>query len=199
MPDSITIDVKQFTNFQSDMNTLKGKIGGIVDDVLNKGAEDIATLAKQKAPVDMGGMRAEISANNSLFLEKHITVNAFYAPFIHFGTGKYAAEEVARLPADWQQYAATFKGQRGGGSFDEFLRNMIEWVKRKGIAGRFSVKTQRRQKINAGELQATKQIAYLIVRKILKDGIRPHPFLFEAFEINRPIVVKNVETALKAL
>lgn len=170
-----------------------------VDDILNAGATDIATKAKQLAPVDMGGLRSAISADNSNPLEKHITVNAFYAAFIEFGTGKYAAQYVGSLPATWSEYAQSFKGQKGGGSFDEFLLKIMDWVKRKGLSGTYSVKTQRRTGSKSARNFEDAEVAYFIAIAIIKKGVRPHPFLFPAYEQQRLEIVKEIDSFLKSL
>ncbi|MEP6513494.1 MAG: HK97 gp10 family phage protein [Parafilimonas sp.] len=201
MNDFITIDVSQFTNLGSNLTLLKDKIGQVVDDVLNAGAQDIARAAKDRAPKNFGGagLTGSISAVNDIFLEKHITANKFYAPFMEFGTGKYAAAEVSKLPADWQTYAAKFRQEEKTGTFEQLLKNITEWVERKGITAIYSVKTQRRKKVNADETKRIKQVAYLIARSIVINGVRPHPFMFPAYEENRPLIIKKVETAIKGL
>lgn len=160
----------------------KEQINETVNDILNVKAIDIETLAKQGAPVDMGGLRSAISADNSKQLEKHIIVNAFYAAFIEFGTGKYAAQYVGTLPATWSAYAAQFKGQTGGQQ-NNFLEKIQEWVRRKGL----------------GTGKNYKSIGYLIFRSILINGVHPHPFLFPAYEQQRPEIVKDIESFLKSL
>lgn len=170
-----------------------------VDDILNANATDIATKAKQLAPVDMGGLRSAISADNSKPLEKHITVNAFYAAFIEFGTGKYAAQYVSTLPSTWSEYARNFKGQKGGGSFDEFLLKIMDWVKRKGLSGTYSVKTQKRTGKKGARDFEDAEVAYFIAIAIIKKGVHPHPFLFPAYEQQRPEIVKEIESFLKSL
>jgi hypothetical protein len=42
-------------------------------------------------------------------------------------------------------------------------------------------------------------MAYLIARSILKNGIKPQPFLFPAYEQQRGQILKDIETVLKSL
>jgi len=196
MANALTIDLSQFVKVQAQLKDLTKKVEQNIDDILNANAEEIATKAKQNAPVDMGGLHSAISADNSAFLEKHISVNAFYAAFIEFGTGKYAAQYVSSLPNTWQQYAQQFRGQNGGGSLDDFLDKMIEWVKRKGIHG--TTKSGNRRKGKKADEDAY-NIAYVIVISILRHGIHPHPFLYPALEQQRQIIVKEIEAYLKTL
>ena len=104
-----------------------------------------------------------------------VTASAKYAAYIEFGTRKYAAGYVSSLPADWQTYAATFKGKTGG-TFNEFLLSIMGWVSRKGI---------------------DKKAAYPIARKIMIDGIRPKPFLYPSVQKTLPVLRKNLRAIFK--
>jgi HK97 gp10 family phage protein len=199
MANSLFIDVSKFNEAIKKIGSIKNGLINDIDGVLDAHAEDIATKAKQLAPKDIGGLVNSISANKSKKLEKHIVVNVFYAAFLEFGTGKYAAEYVASLPDNWQEFAATFKGQKGEGTFDEFILRIIEWVHRIGAAGRFSVKTQRRLGTKSQQNFEDAEAAYQIVLAILRKGIHPHPYLFPAFEQQKPLLLKDIESILKQL
>lgn len=166
MPITINIESNAFTakvkKFESD--TIKK-----VADVLNGFAIKTVADAKRNCPIDEGFLARSISANNATpaKLDVSIVVAANYAPFIEFGTRRFAAQYVASLPPLWQQYAASFKG-KAGGSYNDFILRITDWVKRKGIAKGDDID----------------QIAYLIARKILREGIRPQPFLFPAVQKN---------------
>ena len=103
-----------------------------------------------------------------------IVVAANYAAYLEFGTRGFAAAYVATLPTEWQVFAAQFKG--GGGSFEDFFMNIIDWVKRKGIEP---------------------AAAYPIAIKILRFGIAAKPFLYPAVEINKKILIDNLKAVLK--
>ena len=126
--------------------------------------------AKRMAPVDEGHLVRSISFDpaSEAKLKVSVVVAADYAAYVEFGTRTFAAAYVASLPANWQQYAATFKG-KGGGSYNDFIFRLKEWVIRKGIATGDDVDN----------------VAYLIAKKILRNGIRPHPFLY-------PSITKNL-------
>ena len=70
-----------------------------------------------------------------------ITANTNYAAYIEFGTRKFAASYVSSLPSDWQTFAAEFKG-KGQGDFYDFLFAILDWVKRKGLANRYDIRTR---------------------------------------------------------
>jgi hypothetical protein len=104
-----------------------------------------------------------------------VTASTKYAAYIEFGTRKFAAAYVSSLPADWQTYAATFKGKTGG-TFKQFLLSIIGWVSRKGI---------------------DKKAAYPIARKIMIDGIKPKPFLYPSVNKTLPVLRKNLRAIFK--
>lgn len=153
-----------------------------IDDALNGAALEIEVTAKRLAPKDRGTIAQMISANISGHLEKEVNVNAFYAAWIEFGTGKYAAAYVSTLPAEWKAYASQFRG-KSGGTFDEMIERLSEWVRRKGIA----------------TAKDAKKVGYLIARSILRNGVRPHPFLYPAFEQQRPLIIQDIENVIKSL
>ena len=104
-----------------------------------------------------------------------VTASAKYAAYVEFGTRKYAAAYVSSLPADWQTYAATFKGSTGG-TFKEFLLSIMGWVSRKGI---------------------DKKAAYPIARSIMINGIKARPFLYPSVQKTLPVLKKNLRAIFK--
>ncbi len=130
-----------------------------------------------------------------------ITVATKYAAFVEFGTRKFAAQYVATLPKDWQDLAARFK-DGSGGTFDEMVLAIFQWVKDRKIkpnpeqfeqgdtfrAGKL-VRRKKKKRINLEAQQ--QQLAYVIALKILRDGVRPQPYL-------RPAVLKNIPELKKA-
>lgn len=144
-----------------------------LQDELNAWAEICTTEAKIRAPKDEGHL---VGAINPKFgkMAASVTVAVDYAAFPEFGTRKMAAAYVSTLPADWQTYAAQFKGV--GGSFGNFFERIFAWVKRKGI---------------------DPAAAYPIAIKILRDGIKPHPYLFPAYEHTIADLKRNLKTLFK--
>ena len=151
--------------------------------------------AKRFAPVDEGVLR-----NNIAFVKESlkisITVNVPYAAYIEFGTKKFAAAYVSGLPADWKTFAAQFKGKAGSGSVDEFVLLIMEWVKRKGIAGTYSVKTKKRTGNKGGHSFEDADAAYSIALYILRNGIHAHPYLYPAFKKNKDLFIANLKKQL---
>jgi hypothetical protein len=174
MAGALKIEIQGFSQAIQQAKTYPDKLVKKLDYALEKGVRQIELRANQKKPVDMGGLQVRV---DSRLLEKEITVNANYAAFMEFGTGKYAAAYVATLPADWQTYAAQFRGQSGGGSFADMVRNLQEWARRHGMAD-------------------YKQAGYLIARKIIINGVHPHPFLYPAFFEVQPQLQRDIQDAI---
>lgn len=173
------------------------KFGQDIADELNEFADGVFRDANQLAPVDEAALKAAIYAErvkdiNNLFVEVGCHIN--YAAYMEFGTRKYAAQYVATLPADWQTFATRYKGP-GGGSFAEFIIAITAWVKRKGFAAQVT-KSGNKSKSKSSQL-AEQQAAYVIARSILRNGVKPHPFLFPAVEKNLPLLINGLRNLFK--
>lgn len=130
----------------------------------------VQAAAVQAVPVDEGRLKG------SIFQEPGRMANTFgasanYASFMEFGTRKYAAVEVAKLPADWQAFAAQSKGG-GMGTFDQFILSLMGWCKRHGISDK---------------------AAYPIALKILRDGVKAQPYLYPAFNTAKDKLLEELQ------
>lgn len=126
--------------------------------------------AKADVPVDRGRLKQSIS----FIVEKlslTILAQSEQAAYMEFGTKKYF-----RAPAILGNYPSEFKGSSG--SSVNPIEALTAWVKRKGLATNFSVSTRRRTSRSQNEARLERTIAYLIWRKIRKEGVKPQPFLF---------------------
>jgi HK97 gp10 family phage protein len=156
---------------------------------LTKFAKNTETEAKRLAPANEGRLRNSVNGTVDGFTAK-ITVTADYAAYLEFGTRKFAARRVATLPQDWQSYAATFRG-KGGGTFDQFIQDIMQWVRQKGIGG---LKTKSgRTSESKSSLDAMQQAAYAIALNILQNGIRPQPFVYPAVTKNTPVLEADIK------
>lgn len=156
---------------------------------LTKFAKNTETEAKRLAPANEGRLRNSINGTVDGFTAK-ITVTADYAAYLEFGTRKFAARYVATLPQDWQSYAVTFRG-KGGGTFDQFIQDIMQWVRQKGIGG---LKTKSgRTSESKSSLDAMQQAAYAIALNILQNGIRPQPFVYPAVTKNTPVLEADIK------
>jgi HK97 gp10 family phage protein len=177
--------------------------GRIAKAIIQSAGDEIANEAKSLAPKDLGTIAQNIfreSAN--LGFQAIVTANAPESAFQEFGTGAQVD-----IPEGMENIASQFKG--GGettGTWEEFLKAMIEWVKRHGITGVYSVKTRKRSSSKSTKLanqlgsdtdNLDEQAAYLIARAILSRGLKPKPFMYPAWLKVAPRVPERLETALK--
>lgn len=218
MANSLYIDVSKFNEAIKKIDNKKKELLQQLDDKLRSNAEDIATKAKQnvsraypEGAVDFGGLKNSISAKRGKPFEWHIVANVFYASFIEFGTGKFAAEYVASLPDNWQEFAASFKVSGNGGNFHDLVLRIKEWIKHKQIdvfaereqqfdeeSGNLIINKPRRRTKDERE-QKLNEVAYLIARKLVVFGQKPKPFLFPAFQSQKQQIIKDIESILKQL
>lgn len=196
---AIKFDFSGINKIIKNVDAKKSTIEENVADELNAWAIETVAEAKKNCPVDEGYLRSSIAANfadkNNLSAE--ITVGANYGAYIEFGTRKFAANYVGSLPKEWKQLAGQFKGGGGKkGSFKDFLLKIMQWVKRKGISGTYSVKTQRRTGKKANIESEDMAAAYPIALKILRTGIKPQPYLFPAVMKTKKSLKDKIKKAI---
>jgi len=126
--------------------------------------------AKQLVPVDEGHLKGSIFQQPGK-LSSTVGASVNYASFQEFGTRKFAAAYISTLPADWQAFARQYKGG-GGGTFQDFVLSMVGWCKRHGIS---------------------EKAAYPIALKILRNGMKPQPFLYPAFNKAKDQLIKDLQ------
>jgi hypothetical protein len=180
-------------------NTLANQAQNDVQKQLNSFADDVARDAKQLVKAnssDEGNLLRNINPEfGSGFVS--ITANTKYAAYIEFGTRKFAAEYVSSLPSDWQAYASTFKGKSNSGDYYDFLNAILDWVGRKGITARYSVKTKKKLKNNKGDDERLLAAATAIAFSILRNGIKPKPFMYPSINKNLPVLIQNIKDVFK--
>ena len=140
--------------------------------ITNSTADSIVADAKQRAPVNFGQLRlsiqnttATIQLNRSLIFS-----NAPYSAFVEFGTGSKV-----KVPPGFEKLASEFKG-KGGGSFDDFLDNIRDWCKKKGI---------------------DEKLAYPIAVSILRTGIKPQPYFIPAYLVGVASYAKKLSKSIE--
>ena len=155
-------------------------------------AKNVETQAKRDAPANEGKLRNSIDGSATRDLTAQVVVAADYSAYLEFGTRKFAARYVATLPTDWKAYAATFRG-KGGGTLDQFIQDIMQWVRAKGIGG---LQTKSGNvSTSKSSLDAMQQAAYTNALNILQNGIRPHPFLFPAVVAHTPKLEADIKKA----
>lgn len=111
--------------------------------------------------IDQGFLKASLQViRDRATGQVHFENTAFYAPFVEFGTkGK------TRVPPEWAAYAQQFKGLKNG-NLQQFKDSILDWLRRKGITP------------DSGTLE---EFADFIVKLILKNGLKPRPFMYPAY------------------
>lgn len=196
MADRITFSINGIDKLKERLKAMDQKVKDALAMELRESAMKIQKEAKRNAPVDMGTLRNSIYMDYDYQKNKltySIGASASYAPYIEFGTGGSV-----KVPAKYSSYALTFKGKNANaGSLDEFMLALMDWVKRKGITGTYSVKTQRRTGSRGSRMSEDFDVAFAIMLKILKKGINPQPFLLPAYEAEKVNLVKKIKQAIK--
>jgi HK97 gp10 family phage protein len=195
MADRITFSINGIDQLSKRLKDMDQKVKDSLAMELRESAMKIQKDAKRNAPVDMGTLRNSIYMDYDYQKNKltySIGASASYAPYIEFGTGGSV-----KVDPKYTSYAATFKGKGKGGTLDEFMLALMDWVKRKGITGTYSVKTQRRTGSRGSRMSEDFDVAFAIMLKILKKGINPQPFLLPAYEAEKVNLVKKIKQAIK--
>jgi HK97 gp10 family phage protein len=191
----IFFDVSGVDVLMDKINKMSERIQNDVLDEFNSSALNIQTNAKKYAPVNIGTLRNSIQLKEDLTKGKLVyTIGSKlpYAPYIEFGTGGKVT-----IPAGYEQFASQFKGGKGG-TFAQLLKALMEWVKRKGIVGTYSVKTGRRTGNKSIQQKQNESAAYAIALSILRKGLRPQPFLIPAYEQEILKLKYNIKKILNA-
>lgn len=133
---------------------------------------EIRDAAKKAAPADERRLAQSITSKEVSKTQFEVVAQSLYAGYMEFGTKSKTV-----VPAGLESIASGLKGSvSGSGSLFEAI---LGWVKRKGVSGRFSVKTKRRLGNKASKDQEDKTAAYLISAKIRKYGVAPKPYFYK--------------------
>jgi hypothetical protein len=180
------------------LEALKKKFGSIPQNVKTEVNADLSSVSKEyegraveQAPIDVGGLRQGITSAKVADMDYEVTSHSPYSAYIEFGTKRRV-----KVPADLTAYAAQFKG-KGGGSQQGFYDAILAWVKRKGIAGTYSVKTKRRTGSKIDKQIEDEQTAFAIYLSILRHGINAQPFFFPHLPWAKSEVLKRSAEAVK--
>lgn len=174
-----TFDIGNLSDVLKKLETLDAKVQEGVKDEISASALNIQSGAKRLAPVNFGQLR------NSIYLKEQkvekgivftVGAKASYAAYVEFGTGGKVS-----IPAGFEELAGSFKGRKGG-KLDDMVEALMRWGIRKGY-------------IQSGK--GAKQHAFYMALKILKNGLRPQPFLIPAFEMEKPKLIKNILNVMK--
>ena len=138
---------------------------------IERSARIIESQAKRNAPTGANNrLKTSIDVRGSK-LTREVYTDVKYAPYVEFGT-----KSKVEIPPGLEGYAMQFKG--GGGSFEDFEKNIKVWAKRKGIP---------------------EEAVYPIMKSILHKGVKAQPFLFPAFFAEQPQLLKRLKKVLRGI
>jgi len=182
----------------SDLKRVGGDGARYANAIVDSVADMIVADAKTNAPADLGAIRQMIAkdlVSTETGAIATINANAPESPFQEFGTGAKVD-----VPPEMQDVANEFKGA-GGGDFAAFILALTGWVKRHGGAygSSFSIKTHRRTGKASVNRDLDERAAYAIAKSILKNGLKPQPFLYPAYVKNIGKLEPMLRTALNEL
>jgi hypothetical protein len=168
----IKLDVIGFPKLEQKLRTMPSSVRKEVNMEFRAWADDVARDAKANLQSKTSNTGKLAGSINPEYGDNYsaVTVSANYAAYVEFGTRKFASQYVGSLPNNWKQMANAAKGP-GGGNFDQFLQSITQWMKDRGI---------------------DEKLRFPIMRKILRDGVRPQPYLY-------PAVIKNTIALRKRL
>lgn len=201
----MAIQIKELKRLVNRVKRMPVTIQREVDKTLKAGAYEINAMAVRniKANDSIGvsgggggllGSQIVVPIEKGEFRGYRVMNTAPYAPYVEFGTGSRVS-----VPSEWSAYAMQFKGKRvGGGNLDDFLISIAQWVRAKGITGRYSVKTRRRLGSKSTQEQEDLEAAYPIFLSILRNGAKAHPFLYPAYVAGVKKIIQDVKLAIAA-
>lgn len=99
------INDRQLKDSLNKLKKLKNDLAKEIDLELAAGAEEIALLAKQKAP---GMIASGISVEKLSFLRYSIDSNYNYSAYVEFGTGNFFNNYKSQLSNEWRKIASEF-------------------------------------------------------------------------------------------
>lgn len=183
-----TVKITGLKEVQAYVNSVVKNLPKVVDKTVEAGVRNMVRDAKADAPVDMGALKGQITAKKNGDSDWSMVSGATYSAYLEFGTkGHYTPIE----GVDASQFRST------GGDGKDFFKNILNWVKRKGLAGTYSVKTKRRTGKRIDRQRQDEQLAFAIMMSIKKHGVKPHPYFFRQFQKHGPAIVKAVSQALQ--
>jgi hypothetical protein len=184
MGKSITIVPIGLTRVINNLKSFPANLKKEVDLEMSDAAREVAVLAARNAPADESKLRNSIQdrkINNGY----EVAVGASHGVFMETGTKKKFSPT-----RGFENYFRQFKGKPVAGPGGNLFDAILGWVKRKKI--KFANKGKGKRKYMTPE-----QTAMLISRKIAREGVSPHPYLFPAYVKVRRELVGNIINAIR--
>lgn len=165
-----SITLKGFKEYQQRLQQGNKTLLAIADAEASASAVNVERLAKQKAPVNLGNLRATINQQKVRDGVHEITVSADYAAYIEFGT-----KSKVSVPAGLEEYARQFIGPGTGKNPKQMI---YAWCKQKGIP---------------------EDRWFWIYVSIMIKGIVAQPYLFPSLREEEPKFLQRLKQALQDL
>lgn len=172
---SASIKIEGLAQIKAKFGKIPGNVKREADGMLAVVANDFVNRAQADAPQDERMMANQITSKKVSEMNHEAVSPAPYSAYMEFGT-KSRFQPIAGIDA------SKYKG-KGRGDYYDFLNNILDWVKRKGIASRFSVKTRKDLKHTKADDERLIETAQAIANSIIRHGVHPHPFFFKQIPI----------------
>ena len=171
----MNLELKGIQGVINELARVKTEVSQEVEAELQAGVNTMVRDAKRKAPANFGQLRASIGSEQTAPLQFSFFASAYHAPYVEFGTrGKVDA------PAELQALAKAIEARPKKGTWKQFVNAILIWGEKKKVIAK-----------------GDKGHAYVIARKIYKEGIAPQPFMWPSFVANRGKLIQRIERIVK--
>lgn len=113
MAQGFTITITGIEDTLKKLGSEKDKYQDAFDFAFAANTQAMANEAKNRVAVDTGRLKNSITAKKNADLNYEIVAQTKYAPYIEFGTGKYASSYVPTIEKEWQELAIKFRSSSG--------------------------------------------------------------------------------------
>lgn len=159
----------------------------LVNGVFENTAKEYVGRAQRDAPKDTGFLTGEIAYRKEKEMRYNIFSASRYAGFLEFGTKR----NFKPIPG-FEKEASELRGLSGG-TAEEAIRNITEWVKRKGIRFESASKYKSGKKQGQNKLLTIEQTAWIIWHFININGIKAQPYFFKQVAIAEGQLEKDLK------
>lgn len=189
---SASVKIEGLAQIKAKIGKIPGNVKRETDGLLALAANDFVNRAQADAPQDERGLANAITQKKVGEMNYEVVSAMPYSAYMEFGT-KSRFQPIPGIDA------SKYKG-KGRGDYYDFLNAILDWVKRKGIASRWSVKTRKPLKHTKADNERLIETAQAIANSIIRHGAHPHPFFFKQLPIAQAQVNKQMkEVIAKAL
>lgn len=164
----ITIQMLGLSELLAEIAKLDKRVIKLASMELEAACLTVVRDAKRAAPKDVGRLTQLISYVKHGDLDFEIVSAANTSAYLEFGTKTFV-----NVPPGWEDFAQLYQGVNVNNGGKKMKEAIFEWAKRKGISENFW---------------------YPIYLKIVRFGIRPHPFFIPAL-----VEFTKVEARIKKL